>query len=172
MRTTTGAHYGLSDWIVQRITAVTMAIYTLVMMAALFCGVASSYERWHAFFSSGPMQFATFLFAMCLCYHAWIGIREPDPIPALHRKQQQKMTAPIAPIDFERDDNPLREWDETARRDDGAAADPNVSTPKEEEHYAAPKFQDSKPEEVAEEMTDDPYDIPALHRRRKQRFFE
>jgi succinate dehydrogenase / fumarate reductase, membrane anchor subunit len=76
MRTTTGAHYGLSDWIVQRITAVFMAVYTLVIVVALLCGVASSYERWHAFFSFGPVQFITFLFAMSLCYHAWIGIRD------------------------------------------------------------------------------------------------
>jgi len=76
MRMTTGAHYGLRDWMVQRITAVVMAVYTLVIVIALFCGVASSAERWHAFFAFGPIRFISFLFVLSLCYHAWIGIRD------------------------------------------------------------------------------------------------
>lgn len=76
MRTTTGAHYGLRDWIAQRITAVFMAVYTLIIVIALFCGIADSAERWREFFGFGPMRFLSFLFAMSLCYHAWIGIRD------------------------------------------------------------------------------------------------
>ena len=75
-RIVTGAHYGLRDWMIQRITAVIMAVYTLIMMVALCNGIASSAERWHAFFSHGLVRFATLLFGMSLCYHAWIGIRD------------------------------------------------------------------------------------------------
>jgi succinate dehydrogenase / fumarate reductase membrane anchor subunit len=76
MRTTTGAHYGLRDWIFQRVTAVVMAVYTLVIVVALACGVSESYQAWHGFFASGPVKFMTFLFALSLCFHAWIGIRD------------------------------------------------------------------------------------------------
>lgn len=76
MRMTTGAHYGLRDWMIQRITAVVMAIYTLVILAALLCGVADSYDSWHAFFAHGLVRYASFLFAVSVCYHAWIGVRD------------------------------------------------------------------------------------------------
>ncbi|HEY1181444.1 MAG TPA: succinate dehydrogenase, hydrophobic membrane anchor protein [Rhodocyclaceae bacterium] len=76
MRTTTGAHYGLRDWIFQRITAVVMAVYTVIVVGALFFGIHDTAAHWHAFFAFGPIKFLTFLFAMCLCYHAWIGIRD------------------------------------------------------------------------------------------------
>lgn len=75
-RMTTGAHYGLRDWMVQRITAVIMAVYAIIIVVALFNGIASSYERWQAFFNAALIRYATFLFGMSLCYHAWIGIRD------------------------------------------------------------------------------------------------
>ena len=96
------------------------------------------------------------------------GIKEPDPIPALHRKQAQKLATPTPSIDFERDDNPLREWDKEM------PATAPLETPKEEDRFSASSFHSAQTpvEEQPEGATDDPYDIPALHRRRKQRFFE
>lgn len=76
MRMTTGAHYGLRDWMIQRITAVIMAVYTLIVVVALACGVAGSPESWHEFFRTGAMRYATFVFSLSLCYHAWIGVRD------------------------------------------------------------------------------------------------
>ncbi len=37
-----GAHYGLKDWLAQRITGVMMAIYTVLMAIALVSGAGSS----------------------------------------------------------------------------------------------------------------------------------
>jgi len=71
-----GAHYGLLDWLVQRITGVVMAAFTLIVAVALVQGVASDYESWRAFMASGPMRFATFLFIISLCWHAWVGVRD------------------------------------------------------------------------------------------------
>lgn len=77
MRITVGAHYGLRDWIIQRVTAVIMAVYTLVILAALlFGGIAQTAERWQGFFASGWVRLISFLFVVSLCYHAWIGIRD------------------------------------------------------------------------------------------------
>ena len=75
-RMTTGAHYGLRDWMVQRITAAIMLAYTLIIVFALFKGVASSHERWQSFFGQGSVRYFTLLFGLSLCYHAWIGIRD------------------------------------------------------------------------------------------------
>ena len=71
-----GAHYGLKDWLAQRITAVVMAVYTVFIAVALVTGGASSYESWRALMSGSVTRFATFLFIVSICYHAWIGIRD------------------------------------------------------------------------------------------------
>ena len=42
-RTVVGAHYGLRDWLSQRVTAVLMALFTLVVLAQVI-------------FSRGPMR--------------------------------------------------------------------------------------------------------------------
>jgi len=71
-----GAHYGLKDWLAQRITGVVMAVFTLVLAVALAQGVASDYASWRAFMSSGPMRFAAFVFIVSLAWHAWVGVRD------------------------------------------------------------------------------------------------
>ena len=49
-RQLTGAHYGLRDWAMQRITAVIMVIYTVAMIVILFT-LPHEYEAWRAFFT-------------------------------------------------------------------------------------------------------------------------
>ncbi len=71
-----GAHYGLMDWLVQRITGVVMVVFTLVVAVGLIMGAGSSYESWRAFMSAGLMRFVGFLFIVSLCWHAWIGVRD------------------------------------------------------------------------------------------------
>jgi len=71
-----GAHYGLRDWLAQRVTAVVMAVYVLLLAGALWSGPAMSQDTWRALLSGGFMRFATFLFVIGLCYHAWVGVRD------------------------------------------------------------------------------------------------
>lgn len=71
-----GAHYGLRDWLAQRITAVLMATYMLVICIAFLSGVGSSYQRWHDFMSCGWVRLASFVFIVSLCWHAWVGMRD------------------------------------------------------------------------------------------------
>ena len=75
-RIVVGAHYGLKDWIAQRVTALVMAVFTVVMIAAIAGGAISSAEAWRGFMSHGVIRIASFLFAISLFYHAWIGIRD------------------------------------------------------------------------------------------------
>ncbi|MBI4756311.1 MAG: succinate dehydrogenase, hydrophobic membrane anchor protein [Betaproteobacteria bacterium] len=75
-RVVVGAHYGLKDWLVQRVTALLMALYTLFMMVAAPLAAAGGYEGWRGLMSHGVVQFATFLFIVSLAYHAWIGVRD------------------------------------------------------------------------------------------------
>jgi succinate dehydrogenase / fumarate reductase membrane anchor subunit len=71
-----GAHYGLMDWLVQRVTGAVMIAFTLVVAVALLQGAGANYESWRAFMSAGLMRFVTFLFIVGLCWHAWVGVRD------------------------------------------------------------------------------------------------
>jgi len=71
-----GAHYGVVDWLAQRITGVVMVIFTLIVAIAFGEGVGANYESWRTFMSAGLMRFVSFLFIVSLCWHAWVGVRD------------------------------------------------------------------------------------------------
>ena len=71
-----GAHYGLKDWIIQRATAIIMAIYTVIFLVVAGAVAPDSFEAWRGIFANGFMKFATFLFFVSVFYHAWIGVRD------------------------------------------------------------------------------------------------
>ena len=71
-----GAHYGLMDWLAQRITGLVMIMFTLVVAIALLQGAGANYESWRGFMSAGLMRFVTFLFFVSLCWHVWVGVRD------------------------------------------------------------------------------------------------
>jgi len=75
-RVIVGAHYGFRDWLAQRVTAVVMAVYTVVFLVALAATAPADYAAWRAFFAQGWLRFATLLFFVSLFYHAWIGVRD------------------------------------------------------------------------------------------------
>ena len=71
-----GAHYGLRDWLLQRLTAVAMAIYTIGFFACFLAEAPHSYGDWKAMFSTVFARLATMLFLAALLYHAWVGMRD------------------------------------------------------------------------------------------------
>ena len=71
-----GAHYGMRDWIFQRISAAFMIVYTFIFIAAACYFGIGSFEAWHGLFAMGPMKFLTFIFLVCVMYHAWVGMRD------------------------------------------------------------------------------------------------
>lgn len=75
-RTPVGAHYGWKDWLIQRITAVIMVIFSLVIGTVILVHGKFSYEEWKLLFASQPIRILTLLFFLSIFYHAWIGIRD------------------------------------------------------------------------------------------------
>ena len=71
----TGAHYGLKDWLAQRVTAVWMVIYLIVLAGVLFVAAPQDYTAWKNVFSHQWMRIATLVFFISLFWHAWIGVR-------------------------------------------------------------------------------------------------
>jgi succinate dehydrogenase / fumarate reductase membrane anchor subunit len=75
-RVVTGAHYGLRDWLIQRITAVVMAAYIVVLAVYLLMQPYWDYDVWTALFSSQMVRTFSLLFLLSLFFHAWIGVRD------------------------------------------------------------------------------------------------
>jgi succinate dehydrogenase / fumarate reductase membrane anchor subunit len=75
-RVVVGAHYGLRDWLIQRITAVLMVLYVLAIAGYLLMQPYLGYDVWTALFSSLVVRTFTLLFLFALFYHAWVGMRD------------------------------------------------------------------------------------------------
>ncbi|MGQ0545105.1 MAG: succinate dehydrogenase, hydrophobic membrane anchor protein [Betaproteobacteria bacterium] len=75
-RVVVGAHYGMRDWLAQRLTAVVMVVYTLGMFVYIASQPSLTYMSWKVLFAQGWMRVATLLFAVSLVWHAWVGTRD------------------------------------------------------------------------------------------------
>lgn len=71
-----GAHYGTNGFLIQRFTAVIMALYTVGLAACILWEPPGTYAAWKAIFSGTFARVATMLFFVALLYHAWIGMRD------------------------------------------------------------------------------------------------
>src|SRR3546814_1740558 len=74
-------HYGTLDFIAQRVTAIIMAVYTLVLLGGILFTPELNYEGWRGLFTftclSLPVgQMLATLAFMSLVWHAWIGVRD------------------------------------------------------------------------------------------------
>lgn len=80
-RLVVGAHYGIKDFIAQRVTAIIMAIYTIVLLIGMLVIPSFSYENWksiftfHVFALPVGQMLATLAF-ISVAWHAWIGVRD------------------------------------------------------------------------------------------------
>ncbi len=75
-RIVTGAHYGLRDWLVQRVTAVLMALYLLAIAGYLLLQPVVDYNVWTHLFTHDVIRTFSMLFLLGVYYHAWIGVRD------------------------------------------------------------------------------------------------
>lgn len=76
-RVVTGAHYGMRDWLSQRVTATLMALFTVVLLAqVLFTAGPIGYDAWAAIFSAQWMKVLTLVLFVSLGWHAWVGMRD------------------------------------------------------------------------------------------------
>ena len=76
-RTVVGAHYGWRDFVVQRITAILMTAFTLLLLAQLlFTKGPIGYDTWAGIFAPQWMKALTFSVIVALIWHAWVGVRD------------------------------------------------------------------------------------------------
>ena len=76
-RVVVGAHYGLRDWLSQRITAALMALFTVLLLAQVILSKGPiGYDQWAGIFSAQWMKVLTFTVILALLYHVWVGMRD------------------------------------------------------------------------------------------------
>ncbi|WP_306396635.1 succinate dehydrogenase, hydrophobic membrane anchor protein [Telluria beijingensis] len=75
-RMVVGAHYGFRDWLAQRVTAIVMAIYTVILLVSFLTGQNFTYEGWAGLFAQQWFKLFSLVTFLALYYHAWVGIRD------------------------------------------------------------------------------------------------
>lgn len=76
-RTVVGAHYGMRDWLSQRVTAGLMAVFTFIVLAQLiFSRGPIGFDQWAGMFASQWMKVLTFSVIAALLWHVWVGMRD------------------------------------------------------------------------------------------------
>ncbi|MEW5786898.1 MAG: succinate dehydrogenase, hydrophobic membrane anchor protein [Pseudomonadota bacterium] len=76
MRQVAGARRGLDMWLVQRASAVYMAVFLIVFLALALTAGPLDYAAWRGLFAPLAMKVAGLIFVAALLAHAWIGLRE------------------------------------------------------------------------------------------------
>ena len=67
---------GMTAWLVQRLSAVYMVLFTVVIGGAMLIVPEFDYERWRALFAQPVVAVATTIFFLSLLLHIWVGIRD------------------------------------------------------------------------------------------------
>ena len=75
-RIVVGAHYGLRDWLSQRVTAALMALFTLAVIVQVLLPGEMGYDKWAGIFSRQWMKVLTFVVIVSLLVHVWVGMRD------------------------------------------------------------------------------------------------
>ena len=65
---------GLRDWIVQRVSAVILAVYLVVLLGWILLSGPVEFASWQSFMLSAPMKVLNLLALLALVAHAWVGM--------------------------------------------------------------------------------------------------
>lgn len=67
---------GMRAWLLQRLTAIYIAVYSLSLIVWLVNNYPVNYTSWHALLSNPIILISTIVFYSSLFVHAWVGIRD------------------------------------------------------------------------------------------------
>lgn len=67
---------GLRAWLLQRLSAVYMAVYLVVAFGWLLTNKPIDFTHWQALFANPLVNILSQLFIYLLLAHAWIGVRD------------------------------------------------------------------------------------------------
>ena len=69
------AHRGLGEWLLQRLSALYLAGFTLWLVVWLAIVAPADYITWKAWMAGGVVRLAFALFFLSVLVHAWVGMR-------------------------------------------------------------------------------------------------
>jgi succinate dehydrogenase / fumarate reductase membrane anchor subunit len=75
-RLVVGAHFGVGSFLLQRLTALILAVYFLILGARLLLADTLDYVGWATLFVPLWMKVLTLVALFALLYHAWIGVKD------------------------------------------------------------------------------------------------
>ena len=65
---------GLYDWMIQRVSAVVLAAYTIFIIGYLFLNTDLTYTQWNSLFEQTSVRIFTLMALLSFGAHAWIGL--------------------------------------------------------------------------------------------------
>lgn len=65
---------GVSDWLIQRASALILLAYTLFITGFLLLQPKLTFQDWQALFAHDAVKLFSLLALLSLCAHAWIGL--------------------------------------------------------------------------------------------------
>lgn len=68
------AHEGLRDWVIQRVSAIIMAVYSIGLITYILMNPELTFAEWHVLFAETWIKVVTLMFVLALSFHAWIGM--------------------------------------------------------------------------------------------------
>ena len=67
---------GMRAWLLQRLTAVYIAFYSLSLITWVVWNSPVNFNNWYSLFSHPTILITTILFYLSLFIHAWVGVRD------------------------------------------------------------------------------------------------
>lgn len=75
-RLVVGAHFGVGNFLLQRLTALVLAVYFAILGVRLLAAGPLDYVGWATLFVPVWMKVLTLVALLALLYHAWIGVKD------------------------------------------------------------------------------------------------
>jgi len=68
------SHSGLRDWLIQRVSAVVIGLFVIILFGFFLVHPGLTFKQWNNFITNPVMQMVTFLALLSTVAHAWIGV--------------------------------------------------------------------------------------------------
>ena len=83
---------GLSDWLVQRVSAVVLAAYTVFIVVYLLCNPDLTHAQWTLLNQHIVMKMFSLAAILSVAAHAWIGLWSVLTDATLQSERRQELT--------------------------------------------------------------------------------
>ena len=75
-RLVVGAHFGVGNFLLQRLTALILAVFVAILAVRVLAAGELTYVAWASIFVPMWMKLLTLVGLLALLYHAWVGVKD------------------------------------------------------------------------------------------------